>query len=224
MRPAPLPIPVPRLALRRRLRRARRSPALWWSAAAAVAVIAAVRISAIEAEAEARRDAWGTPVEVVIATRELATGDTVTADDVTTVAWPEALVAGRVVADEPLGRLVTAPILAGEALVAGRLAPHGVSEVAARIPDGHRAVAVPVGAGGFGYDAPPLAVGDRVDLLATFDVLDGDAPPTAPVAESALVVAVDDAAVTVAVPRADAAPVAFATARGTVTLALVGAS
>ena len=47
-------------------------------------------------------------------------------------------------------------------------------------------------------------------------------PPTVAVAEDVLVVAVDDAAVTVAVPEVDAAPVAFATTAGAVTLTLRG--
>ena len=86
----------------------------------------------------------------------------------------------------------------------------------------------PWSAGGLGTDTPPLRLGDRVDVLATFDVLDptdgsGGAEPTGAVADGALVVDVSDDAVTVAVPATDAARVAFAVARGTVTLALVGA-
>jgi hypothetical protein len=41
-----------------------------------------------------------------------------------------------------------------------RLAPSGLGPTAALVPAGHRAVAVPVGGA-----VPPLAVGDRVDLL-----------------------------------------------------------
>ncbi|HET7721777.1 MAG TPA: RcpC/CpaB family pilus assembly protein, partial [Acidimicrobiales bacterium] len=108
-------------------------------------------------------------------------------------------------------------------LVEARLAPDGLSPVAARIPPGHRAVAVPTAAGGFATEAPPVEVGDRVDVLATFDVLEPDAPPTAPVARDALVIEVADSRISLAVEADDAAPVAFALARGTVTLALVGA-
>ncbi|MBA2282806.1 MAG: hypothetical protein H0W25_16485, partial [Acidimicrobiia bacterium] len=50
-----------------------------------------------------------------------------------------------------------------------------------------------------------------------------DTAPTGVVAHAATVVDVGDRAVTVAVPEADAPRLAFAAARGTVTLALVGA-
>ena len=112
-------------------------------------------------------------------------------------------------------------------MVAARVAPDGLAGVAALVPAGWRAVAVPSAGGGLGADARRCAVGDRVDVLATFDVLDptdGRAPsrpapsPTAPSSSTSATTAV-----TVAVPAADAARVAFAAARGTVTLALVGA-
>jgi Flp pilus assembly protein CpaB len=147
------------------------------------------------------------------------------ADDVTVQRWPVAVVPAGAVADAPDGRIVTDAVVAGEAVVERRLAPGGLSTVAALVPEHHRAIAVPSSIGGLGTDAPPLTNGDRVDLLATFDVLDGDAPPTGAVAEGALVVDVgDEGTVTVAVPEEDAPRVAFAVARGTVTLALVGAA
>ncbi len=62
--------------------------------------------------------------------------------------------------------------------------------------------------------------GDRVDVLATFDSTEGETEPTFPVAMGALVVDVAEEAVTVAVTPEEAPRVAFATARGTVTLAL----
>jgi Flp pilus assembly protein CpaB len=207
------------------VRRARRSPVLWWSAAAAVAALAAARVAALDDEAAARREAWGEGVEVLVAVRPLAVGDVLGAGDVAVEAWPRAVVPdGALDASAPVaGRTAVSPIVEGEALVDARLAPAGLSPVAARIPPGHRAVAVPITAGGFATEAPPVEVGDRVDVLATFDVLESDAPPTAPVARGALVVEVADTRVTIAVEADDAAPVAFALARGTVTLALVGA-
>jgi hypothetical protein len=81
-------------------------------------------------------------------------------------------------------------------------------------------VAVPVEPG----LAPPLLVGDRVDVMvALAPELAGDGPPGFVVAADALVVAVDDAAVTIAV-RASAAPrIGVALGQGAVTLALLGA-
>lgn len=76
--------------------------------------------------------------------------------------------------------------------------------MAALVPAGGRAVAVPVA------DAlPPLRRGDRVDVLA----------PSV-VAADAVVLDVGETVVTVAVVAADAPRVADALARGPVTLAL----
>jgi hypothetical protein len=68
-----------------------------------------------------------------------------------------------------------------------------------------------------------LEVGDRVDVLATFDPgVSGDGEPTFAVATGAVVVHVGDDAVTVAVRQAAAPRVAYALAAGTVTLVLSG--
>jgi hypothetical protein len=78
-------------------------------------------------------------------------------------------------------------------------------------------VAVPTGSG------LPLRVGDRVDVLATFDPgVSGDGEPTFAVARGAVVVHVGKEAVTVAVAEAAAPKVAYALAAGTVTLVLSG--
>jgi hypothetical protein len=65
-------------------------------------------------------------------------------------------------------------------------------------------------------------VGDRVDLIAGFDVASAgaDRAPAFTVAENAIVVAVDDRRVTVAVRDVDATRVAFAIVAGTVVPAL----
>jgi hypothetical protein len=62
-----------------------------------------------------------------------------------------------------------------------------------------------------GPPSPPLAIGDRVDVLAPDVVVEG-----------ALVVAVDDGAVTLAVPAGDAPALADALAVAVVVLALRG--
>ena len=101
--------------------------------------------------------------------------------------------------------------------MAGQLAPDGRRGLAALLPPGSRAVAVPNGRPGLA-----LVRGDQVDVLATFDpagVSDG-APPTFPVALGALVVDVGDESASVAVSPDEAARVAFALASGVVTLAL----
>jgi hypothetical protein len=78
-------------------------------------------------------------------------------------------------------------------------------------------VAVPTGSG------LPLEVGDRVDVLATFDAgTTGAGEPTFAVARRAVVVHVGEDAVTVAVTTSAAPRVAYALAAGAVTLVLSG--
>ncbi|MDP9070437.1 MAG: hypothetical protein M3N68_03965, partial [Actinomycetota bacterium] len=113
------------------------------------------------------------------------------------------------------GHATLVPLAAGEVLLEAKLAPWGTRGLAALVPPGRRALAVPVERGRL-----PLRAGDRVDVLATFEVAEDAGEPTFPVATSALVVDVADEAVTVAVSPDEAPRVAFAIARATVTLAL----
>jgi hypothetical protein len=85
------------------------------------------------------------------------------------------------------------------------------------VPPGHRAVAVPND-----EHMPVVRVGDRVDVLATFDVEGGDTEPSVAVAAGAEVLMVTARALTLAVATSDAPRVAFALARGAVTVALRG--
>lgn len=91
------------------------------------------------------------------------------------------------------------------------------SAVAAALPDGTRAVALPVSG------ALPVEVGDHVDVIAAGEpTVEGGAVGVVRVAEAALVVDVAEEAVTVAVPEADAPDVAWQATQGTTTLTLVG--
>jgi hypothetical protein len=87
--------------------------------------------------------------------------------------------------------------------------------VAALLPEGARAVAVPAEASA----VPPLEVGHRVDVLAV-GAADGRAVASV-LAASALVVDVGEHAVTVAVDPGAVPRIAAALAAGAVTLALV---
>jgi Flp pilus assembly protein CpaB len=189
----------------------RRSLAARWLLVAAVAGVAALQAAKAGRDAAAERDAWGSAASVVVVARPVEAGEAIGAGDVVVEQRPLAVVPDGAVAEPPLGRVATSALVPGEVVVAARLAPAGSSAVAARVPDGWRALAVATSASGFGAPAPPLAVGDRVDVLAP-DV----------VAEDALVVAVGDAAVTIALPAGDAAAVADASAAAVVTLALRG--
>lgn len=121
-------------------------------------------------------------------------------------------------AGDATGRTVVVPALAGVPLLDGNLAPGGRAGVAALLPPGTRAVAVPNAGPGLA-----LVRGDVVDVLATFDpgsVTESDAAPTFPVAEGAQVVDVGDGSATIAVAPPEAAKVAFSMATGVLTLAL----
>ena len=116
------------------------------------------------------------------------------------------------------GRLAEA-VYEGEAIRAERLAAHALSAVAARLPAGTRAMAIPMEAG----LVPALTIGDRVDVLVAVPAeAAAGGPPGFALAEAALVVDVTEQAVTVALPRDLAPRLAVAFGHGAVSLALVG--
>lgn len=206
--------PVLRLVrFRRRL-----GPRRYLALATLAAVAAAVTVARITGDAAAEAARWGPGRPVPVATRALPAGAEVGRGDVQLVVRPAGLLPDAAVAADPVGRRLAHPVAAGEVVLASRLAPTGASEVAARLPAGTVGLAVPHDGRGL-----RLVLGDRVDVLATFDTGTGDGArdPTFAVAQAAVVVDVGDDGVTVAVPAADAPRVAFALAAGIVTLALV---
>lgn len=202
------------------LRLRARGPVLPLLAAAVLAVVTGAVVTSLTSRAESALRRYGTSRPVAVATRSIAAGAVIAAGDAEVRTWPEGLVPRGALGAVPVGRTATAATFAGEPLVAARVAPGGRSGVAALLPPGTRALAVPLTGAG-----PPLATGDSVDLLATFDpVVAAGGDPTVVVASGATVVgtAADGEAVTVAVPAADAPRVAFALTQGTVTVALGG--
>ena len=194
----------------------------------------ALTVISLVGAAGTARDEWGATRPVIVATRDLAPGDVVDAGAVETRDLPEGLVTDADLAGRPHGAVVRQPILAGEPVMAARLAPHGLTGTAALVAPGERALAVPLGPAG----APPLAIGDLVDVLTVLpasvpaggnsdrgsgdDHDPGDGAPAFALVERAAVVDVADGAITVAVPEADASRVAWALANGSVVLALAG--
>lgn len=220
----------------------RRSSLLFWSATLAVAGATGLFVSHQVGEASARAARLGGLRDVPVAAWPLAAGRILRAGDVVVRRLPAAALPDGVIARSPTGRLTLVPLVAGEVLLASKLAPDGMRGVAALLPAGMRALAVPV-------DPAALALerGHHVDVLATFDIDPGgdiepggdagSAPPgdpapagagagapTFPVAVNALVLEAGEEAVTIAVTRGEAPRVAFAIARGTVTLALTDGS
>lgn len=199
------PLFLSRLALRRR-------PLAYWTVAFLGAALAALVVGGLTTRAEAAAARYGGLRDVVVVVRSLVPGEVVSAEDVRVERIPRAFVPEGALTEVPEGRTVVAATHPGEALLAERLAPTGRQGVAALLPEGSRAVAVPTGPG-----ALALRVGDTVDLLAT--ALDG---ATRVVADEVTVVDVGDTTATVAVRAVEAPAVATALTQATVTLVLTG--
>ncbi|HUR18937.1 MAG TPA: Flp pilus assembly protein CpaB [Acidimicrobiales bacterium] len=207
----------------------RRSSLLFWSATSVMAGATGLFVSHQVADASARAARLGGLRPVPVAARPLAAGRVLTADDVTFRRLPAAALPDAPLARSPAGHPTLVPLAAGEVLLASKLAPDGVRGVAALLPAGMRALAVPVDTA-----AMALERGHHVDVLATFDVEAGEAgengettdagAPTFAVATDAIVLDATEESVTIAVSPEEAARVAFAIARGTVTLALTDGS
>ena len=201
--------------------RLRRSPFPFWALAFAVALGTGLLVARLVGQASDRAARLGGLVDAPVAARAVDAGAVVRARDVEVRPVPRSLLPRGRLAAPPVGRVAVVPLVPGEVVLAAKLAPEGVDGVAALLPAGQLALAVPVDPGGLS-----LRPGHRVDVLATFDVAgpDGAATeaPTFAVATGALVLDVGDEAVTVAVSPDEAPRVAFALARGTVTLALTG--
>ena len=144
-----------RLALRRR-------PILYWLVTALVALTTAMVIGGLTARAEHASARYGGLRPVVVANRALGAGDEVAAGSVRLVRMPRAFVPDGALSSPPVGQTVLSPLYPGEALLAQRLAPEGLRGIAALLPRGTLAMAVPTGTGGL-----RVAVGDLVDVLAT---------------------------------------------------------
>jgi Flp pilus assembly protein CpaB len=193
-----------------------------------LAIVTGLVVILLVSSAEAARQRWGRSRPVAVATRDLAPGDVIDASAVEVRRLPDAAVSPGALAEAPAGSVVRQPMVAGEALVAERLAPQGLTGVAALVPAGQRAVAVPIGP----LAAPPLTIGDLVDVLAVVPVAAeaAEAPrvqsgdePSFPLVEAALVVDVSEQSIAIAVPDADAPRMAWVLTNGSVVLALAGA-
>jgi Flp pilus assembly protein CpaB len=199
---------------------------------ALAAVVTALAVASALRTAEQTRSRWAETRRVAVAERDLAPGEVVDAGAVVLRELPRAAVSPAAAEDVPVGAVVRYPIAAGEPLVGSRLAPDGLTGVAALVPGDHRAVAVPVGPAGM----PPLTIGDRVDVVALAPTTphierstESEEPEEATgsmaatlLADQALVVDVAETAVTIAVPESLAPTVAYAATQGLVALTLVG--
>ena len=205
MRPAPPRFPV------------LRPPPTRLIVAVLLALLAGSVVYRTAATASERAAALGETTTVAIATTPLEPGDEIGDGDVALVDRPVAHVPERALGSDPTGLTVRSPVGLDEILTADRVAGEDRAGAAALVPEGWRAIPIPV------LDATlPASPGDLVDVIASFDPASTVRDPSLVVAADAVVVDVADDAVTVAVTRERVTEVAFALANGIVTLALVG--
>jgi Flp pilus assembly protein CpaB len=165
------------------------------------------------------RERWGRTTPVVVALVDLTAGHRLDGSEVAVRDLPVALVPRGHLRSLPVGAVLRHPVRAGEVLVEDRVTSPGRSPLAAVLPEGTRAVAIPVDEA----TAPPLAPGDLVDVFVSVDPSAVAGPPAFAVAREVLVVDVGEHAVAVAVREDLVARVAFAAASGMVALVLVAA-
>ena len=204
------------------LHRLARGHGLRWAVAVVIAVVAGSLAAATVQRAEQARAAYGEARRVPLAAADLAVGTLLTETDLVWSDVPAGLVPDGV-ADAPLGRVVTEPLMKGEVVAERRLSSTDATGAAALVGPGRRALAVPVEA------APPgLEVGDHVEAYAPAtnggslaDLAKAQGSGARRVARDARVIAVDDRSVTVSVSGTEAAGLAAAVLDGALTLALV---
>jgi len=205
----------------------RRSPrvVVLWAAAIVVAVVTAVVVAGDLATLHRRAESLGPERDVLVAAEPLTIGAVVTTEDVETVRRHETQLPDDTISSvaDVRGRVVRVPLVEGAYLSTGHLAPRERTGLDGVVPPDMRAVRIVVEV------APPLEPGSAVDVLSTFDpsVATGG-EPTVLVAAGALVLAVDEGndvsagtGVTLLVDEPDARRLAFATATGIVTMAIV---
>jgi Flp pilus assembly protein CpaB len=213
--------------------RVRRSPRvlLAWFAAAIVALTTARVVGGDLATLHRRAASLGPHQTVIVATHELALGQTIGSRDIRRESRYRSQVPREAIrsASDAVGRVVIVPVLRDGMLFTGHLAPARRTGLDGIIPVGDRAVHL-TPADGF---RPPR--GSVVDVLAAFDptvvAVDGPADAAVVVAGGARVLAVDDAAgsvegdasfagVTLLVTEAEARAIAFAASTADLTLAI----
>ena len=180
----------------------------WWGLrprARAVLVIALALAIALVAVARILTEPYGAPTTVLVTTRDLPAGHDLGAADLRRRTWPASLVPPGAT-DRRQGRLAL-PLVAGSVLVASHLDGEGPAR---GLAESSVAVAVPREL------LPELAIGDRLDVLAT-----GADGTGVIVAQDAVVVAADPTTLWLATDRGAAAGVVAAVLRGAVGVALL---
>ena len=149
--------------------------------------------------------------QLVVATKDLQAGETLSPASLTTISWPaaQALPGSFGNPQELAGRVLLLPVFSGEPLLAHHLAAPGTSSgFTTKIPRGMRAISLRTdeAADVAGFVQP----GSSVDVLVTYHPENGSGFQSAAVLQNVRVLAIDQRSE----PEADAKP----NASGTVTL------
>jgi Flp pilus assembly protein CpaB len=162
-------------------------------------------------KAQAGADRYGRPTSVAIATRDLPAGKVLGGDDVRVTTLPRQAVPRSALSYAPVGRPLHTAIDEGQVITERQVADRGTSPIAAALPTGMGAIAIPRG------DHPlPLRTGDHVEVL----LMDSDSGDAEPIDETAPVLSVDGSVAVVAVAPDLVPDIAAGVLANTVTLAL----
>src|SRR2546423_14658129 len=147
------------------LRRWARTPFVFWLITCTIGATTGLVVSHSLAVARTAARRYGRMRPVVVALRTAEPGDTLGTGDVGTIDMPRAFVPPGALrpGSEPGGRPVVVALFPGEIILDAHLAGPGAHGLAALLPRGRRAVAVPLARGG-----ARLRKGGRVDGPAAF--------------------------------------------------------
>jgi Flp pilus assembly protein CpaB len=199
-----------------RLRRLRRFPFSWWLAVLGVALTVAFVVSTTVSRAAEAAARYGDVTTVYVTTHSLKPGDIITAGDVQQQSRPRSFTPTGARSTNPAGAVADSAIAANEVITNTNTGTSGLSPTAALLHDDEQAIAVAITDG-----TPTFQIGDHVSVISTPQVNDpSTSQPAIVVTDDARVVNVSDKAVTIAVSADNAPRVAFAEAKGAVTLAI----
>lgn len=194
----------------------RRFPFGWWACTLTVAIIAGVLVTQGISKANAAAARYGDISTIYVARHAIAAGTAVMAADVEAQERPRTFTPSGAITAAPDGVVADVSLSNGDVLTAANTGPSGLSATAALLRPNEQGIAI-----GLDEKSPELVVGDNVTLLATFNSADPTIDtPTVTVASKARVIHLSDHAATVAVPIEAAPKVAFALAKGTITIAI----
>jgi|GEM_PF-1546948 len=201
--------------------RALRRPVVWWIGVALIATLTVSTLNRMASDAVDLADAWGPTQAVFVAADVIEVGDLIR-DGTRRIDYPAAMIPANALTELGSHAVAVTRIHPGEVIVAPRVSGTG-GDPAAAVTD----LMLPANTGAVGLrrgdDWPQVEVGDRLNLLATFNPTADQAATTTLVAQGAVVVAIGERSVDVAVADHDIATTVHALSLASVTPVLVSA-